>query len=92
MKRQWISTLVAVTALSTSTVQASPELAKAACGRCHDFEIEKKGPTYKAMAAKYKDDEQAAMKAIYDPKAEHPKVKAKKDDVIAIVRWMMTQK
>ena len=91
MKAPLISIVIAATLLCANAAQANPEMAKAACGRCHDAE-QKKGPTYKAMAAKYNGDEQAALKAINDPKAEHPKVKAKEDDVKAVVKWMMTQK
>ena len=91
MKTQWINAVFAAGVLCASAAQASQEMAKSACGRCHDISARKKGPTYPAMAARFKDDEQAALKAIYDPKAEHPKVKAKEDDVKAIVKWMLTQ-
>ena len=92
MKVPLISIVIAATLLCANAAQASPEMAKAACGRCHDAEQKKSGPTYKAIAAEYNGDEQAVLTAINDPKNEHPRVRAKEDDVKAIVKWVVTQK
>lgn len=92
MKVPLISIVIAASLLCANAAQANPEMAKKACGRCHDAEQEKSGPTYKAMAAKHNGDEQAVLTAIYDPKNEHPRVRAKEDDVKAIVKWIVTQK
>ncbi len=92
MKASLISIVLAASLLGSNAAQASPELAKAKCGRCHDAEKEKAGPTYKVMAAKYKGDEQAVLTAIKDPKTEHPRVRAKEDEVTAIVKWIVTLK
>ena len=51
----------------------------------------KKGPSYKSMAAKYKGNEAGALKAITDPKGDHPEVKAKPEEVTTVVKWMLTQ-
>ena len=39
-----------------------PAAGKAKCGACHDVEMKKMGPSYMAIAAKYKGDADAAGK------------------------------
>ena len=91
MKTLLISAFLAAGVLAAGTVQASPEAAEKACGKCHDLDKKKKGPSYKAMAAKFKGDEAAAMKAM-DPNGDHPAVKAKDEDIKAAVKWVLQQK
>ena len=91
MKLLLISAFVAASLLSAGAAQASADAAQKACGKCHDMEKKKKGPSYKAMAAKFKGDEAAVIKAM-DPKGDHPEVKAKDDEIKAAVKWMLEQK
>jgi len=91
MKDMLISTLVAVGVLTTGMAWANADLANANCGKCHEMDKKKKGPSYKAMAAKYKGNEAGALKAIEDPKGDHPEVKIKPEDMKTVVKWMLTQ-
>lgn len=52
------SLMVAGTALAADM----PAAGKAKCGACHDVEMKKMGPSYKAIAAKYKGDADAVGK------------------------------
>jgi cytochrome c len=92
MRAILIPAVVVAAVLASGAARANPELANASCGKCHEMDKKKKGPSYKAMAAKYKGDEAAALKAIQDPKNDHPEVKAKAEDVTAIVKWVLQQK
>lgn len=91
MKAVLTSALVALAVLAPGAAQASPEMAANLCGKCHDMEKKKKGPTYKAMATKFKGKEADALKAIEDPKNDHPEIKGKPDDVRTVVKWMLQQ-
>lgn len=91
MKALLIPALLVAGILAAGTVQASPEAAEKACGKCHDMDKKKKGPSYKAMAAKFKGDEAAMTKAM-DPNGDHPAVKAKDEDIKAAVKWVLQQK
>jgi cytochrome c len=91
MKVVLISVLIALGALVSGQARASADLANANCGKCHEMDKKKKGPSYKAMAAKYKGNEAGALKAIEDPKGDHPEVKVKAEDVKTVVKWMLTQ-
>ena len=91
MKALLIPALLVAAILAAGTAQASPEAAEKACGKCHDMDKKKKGPSYKAMAAKFKGDE-AAMNKAMDPNGDHPAVKAKDEDIKAAVKWVLQQK
>jgi cytochrome c len=91
MKLVLASALIAFGVLTAGAAQASADLANANCGKCHEMDKKKKGPSYKTMAAKYKGNEAGAVKAITDPKGDHPEVKAKPDDINSIVKWMVQQ-
>lgn len=95
MKAVLMSAVVAAAALSAGMAQASPDLAKSAgCVKCHDMDKTKKGaPGFKEVAVKYKgkaDAETTILKSINDPKGDHPEIKAKQDDVKAVVKWMLS--
>ncbi|MFN8867074.1 MAG: c-type cytochrome [Pseudomonadota bacterium] len=90
MKTLLASIFVAVGVLGSGAAIASADLANANCGKCHEMDKKKKGPSYKAIAAKYKGREADALKAA-DPKADHPEFKAKDEDVRAIVKWILAQ-
>jgi cytochrome c len=91
MKILLIASLVALGSLMAAPARASADLANANCGKCHEMDKKKKGPSYKAMAAKYKGNEAGALKAIEDPKADHPEVKIKAEDMKAVVKWVLQQ-
>jgi cytochrome c len=91
MKLLIVSAMLCVGLLATGAARANADLAQANCGKCHEMDKKKKGPSYKAMAAKYKGNEAGAIKAMTDPKGDHPEVKAKPEDVATVVKWMLTQ-
>ena len=94
MKAVLISVIVAVGALSAGLAQAGPEdVAKAQCGKCHELDKKKKGPSFQEAAKKYKgkaDAEAAMIKVITDTKGDHPEIKASPDDIKAVVKWILT--
>jgi cytochrome c len=90
MKTLLASILIAAGVLASGAALASADLANANCGKCHEMDKKKKGPSYKAIAAKYKGREADAVKAV-DPKGDHPEFKAKDEDVRAIVKWILAQ-
>jgi len=92
MKRVLMIPSLAVAALLAAPLaHANADLAAKHCAKCHDMEKKKKGPTYKAMSAKFKGKEAEAMSAITDPKNDHPEVKTKGDELATIVKWMLQQ-
>ena len=91
MKLLIVSAMLSIGLLATGAARASADLANANCGKCHEMDKKKKGPSYQSMAAKYKGNEAGALKAISDPKGDHPEVKAKPEEVTTVVKWMLTQ-
>jgi cytochrome c len=91
MKTVLIAAAVALGVLAVMPARASADLANANCGKCHEMDKKKKGPSYKAMAAKYKGNEAGALKAIEDPKGDHPEMKVKPEDVKTVVKWILQQ-
>lgn len=90
MKTALAAVIVAGALLAAGAAQANADLANKHCSKCHEMDKKKKGPSYKAIAAKYKGREADALKAA-DPKADHPEFKAKDEDVRAIVKWILAQ-
>lgn len=93
MKSLLIAPVVAAGLLFAGAAQASPDLAKANCGKCHEMDKKLKGPSFKAMATKYKgkaDAEATMFKFVKDPSGDHPEFKAKDEDVKAILKWVTT--
>jgi cytochrome c len=91
MKVVLISALIALGVLMSGQALASADLANANCGKCHEMDKKKKGPSYKAIAAKYKGNEAGALKAVEDPKGDHPEMKVKPEDVKTVVKWILQQ-
>ena len=94
MKVVLASALVAFGVLTAGVAQANADLADANCGKCHEMDKKKKGPSWKTVAAKYKgkaDGEAAALKAVTDPKGDHPEFKAKPEDTKAVIKWVLSQ-
>jgi cytochrome c len=91
MKLLIVCAMLSIGLLATGAARASADLANAQCGKCHEMDKKKKGPSYKTMAAKYKGNEAGAVKAITDPKGDHPEVKAKPEELTTVVKWVLTQ-
>jgi cytochrome c len=93
MKSVLIASLVTAGVLFAGAAHASPQLAEAACGKCHEMDKKKKGPSYKAAAAKWKGKANAEadmFKLVKDPNGDHPEFKAKDDDTKAVIKWILT--
>jgi cytochrome c len=85
--------MVALAAATATPAQASPELAKAKCGKCHEMDKKKKGPPYKESAAKFKgkpDAENTMFKLVTDPKGDHPEFEASPEDTRAVLKWILS--
>lgn len=91
MKVVLISAFIALGVLMSGQARANADLANANCGKCHEMDKKKKGPSYKAIAAKYKGNEAGALKAVEDPKGDHPEMKVKPEDVKTVVKWILQQ-
>ena len=95
MKSVLIASLVAAGVLFTGAAQANADLAQAKCGKCHEMDKKKKGPSYKATAAKYKgkaDAEATIFKAISDKDGDHPEIKgASPDEIKTVIKWVLAQ-
>ena len=95
MKRFLIvaATAVGFVGAGAGTASAQEALAKSSgCMTCHDIAKTKLAPAFKDTAAKYKGkaDAEATLVAKISAKKDHPEVKAKPDDVKAIVKWILT--
>jgi cytochrome c len=86
-----MSVLIALGVLTAGVARANADLANANCGKCHEMDKKKKGPSYKSIAAKYKGNEAGALKAVEDPKGDHPETKVKPEDVKTVVKWILQQ-
>jgi cytochrome c len=84
---------VAIMLAGTATASASEELAKSkGCMACHSVGAKKVGPAYKDVSARYKgnaDAESALVEKISQAKG-HPKVAAQRDEVLTLVRWVLS--
>ena len=94
MKSVLIACLLTAGVLFAGAARANPELAQANCGKCHELDKKKKGPSSKTTAAKRKGKagaEDEMFKLINDPKGDHPEFKAKPEDQKAVIKWILTQ-
>jgi cytochrome c len=74
----------------SSGAMASEAVAKSAgCNKCHAMDSEKDGPSYKALAKKFKGKDEAAVVAAIKGNSEHSKLKAKDDDLKTIAGWLL---
>ena len=83
---------MAMIAAGTAVAQDQSALAKSSgCLNCHAVDAKKMGPSFKATAAKYKGnaDAEAMLVAKITAAKDHPEVKAKPDDVRALVKWIL---
>lgn len=93
MKNFVLCVLLAAGVFAAGVASANADLAQANCGKCHEMDKKKKGPSWKTMAGKYKgkaDAEAAALKATTDPNGDHPEFKAKPEDIKTVIKWMLT--
>jgi cytochrome c len=94
MQKLLAASLVAAGVLLAGAAQANADLAKAQCGKCHEMDKKKKGPSYKQTAADYKgkaDAEATLFKKITDPKGDHPEMKATPDETRTVLKWILQQ-
>jgi cytochrome c len=89
--------------LSAFPVAASDELAKKhACFACHTVDKKMVGPSYKDVAAKYRDDKTAPAKladkvkngsqGVWGAVPMPPNTTVPDADVNALVKWILSQK
>lgn len=73
---------------------ASEDLAKSAgcTAKCHAMDAKKKGPSFKATAAKYKGkaDAEAAMTASFKKEHDPADVKISDGDLNKLVKWIVS--
>ncbi len=90
MKSVLIAAAVALGLTAAGAAQASEELAKSSgCLTCHNVTGKKIGPGLKDVGAKYKSPaDQAKLVEKLSSAKGHPAVKAKPEDLKAIVAWL----
>lgn len=85
------SMLIAATAaavLAAGNAYASEDLAKSSgCMKCHAIDAKKKGPSFKASAAKYKGKEAELTK---EWKENHEDVKISDADLSKLLKWILS--
>lgn len=88
MKSFLIAATAATVIAFSGTASASEALAqKNGCTKCHDVEKKKKGPSFKASAAKFKGKEAELTKQW---KEDHEDVKISDDDLGALLKWVLS--
>ena len=96
MKTALAAAIVAAGLLTAGAAQANADLANKHCSKCHEMDKKKKGPAYKATAAKYKgkaDAEATLVKAVMDSSGDHPEMTTKPsaDEVRTVIKWVLQQ-
>ncbi len=95
--------LATVGVLATGNAAASEKLAQSSgCMTCHAIDRKAIGPSYKEIAAKYRDDKAAEANLIKKVKAGGsgvwgsipmpPNAHVKEDDIKSMVQWILTVK
>ncbi|GMV47724.1 MAG: hypothetical protein AMXMBFR66_31220 [Pseudomonadota bacterium] len=93
MRTVLIASAVTASVLFAGVAHANPQLAEANCGKCHEMDKKKKGPSYKTTAAKWKgkaNAEAEMFKLVKDKDGDHPEIKAKDDDIKTVIKWILT--
>ena len=86
--------LTSAAVLAAGTANATEALAKGAgCLNCHAIDGKKMAPSFKEISTKFKGkaDAESALLAKLTAGKEHPEVKAKPDDVKALVKFVLSQ-
>jgi cytochrome c len=94
MKSVVIAAVVAAGLACAGTASAQEALAKSSgCLNCHDIAAKKIGPSFKESAAKFKGkaDAEATLFTKISTAQGHPEVKAKGDDLKALIKWVLSQ-
>ena len=94
MKSVVIAAVVAAGLAFAGTASAQEALAKSSgCLNCHDIAAKKIGPSFKESAAKFKGkaDAEATLFTKLSTANGHPEVKAKPDDLKALIKWVLSQ-
>lgn len=95
--------LVSLGVLTAGNAAASEKLAQSSgCMTCHTVDRKVIGPSYKEIAAKYRNDKSAEANLVKKVKSGGsgvwgstpmpPNAHVKEDDIKAIVQWMLTLK
>lgn len=103
MKRVLFAAATLIAAVATTPAQANEELAKKyACFSCHAVDKKLVGPSYKDVAAKYRNDKTAEAKLVEKVKKGGagvwgqtpmpPNASVPDADVKALVKWVLSLK
>ena len=98
-----IAALAAAGLFATGTAAANEKLAQSSgCMTCHAIDKKTIGPSYKEVAAKYRNDKNAEANLVKKVKAGGsgvwgstpmpPNAHVKEDDIKTIVHWVLTLK
>ena len=90
-----VLSMVGALAGGVALAQSGPEVLKAkGCLNCHETDKKKIGPSYKDVAAKYKDDKGAEARLIAKIKdgKDHPKIPASDAELKAAVEYVLQMK
>lgn len=93
MKKIALTVMTSMALAAAGVANAQETLAKASgCLNCHAVEGKKVAPSFKDLAAKHKGkpDAEATLVAKLTAAKEHPAVKAKPEDVKALVKWALS--
>lgn len=93
MKQFLIASMIATGVFFAGAASANPDLAKAQCGKCHEMDKKKKGPSFTESAAKFKGKagaEETMFKLATDPKGDHPEMKTTPEDTRTVIKWILT--
>lgn len=102
MKSAFVA-LAAISVLAAGNAAASEKLAQTSgCMTCHAIDKKLIGPSYKEVAAKYRNDKgaeanlvkkvKAGGSGVWGPTPMPPNAHVKEDDIKAIVHWALTLK
>lgn len=102
MKSAFVA-LAAISVLAAGNAAASEKLAQTSgCMTCHAIDKKLIGPSYKEVAAKYRNDKgaeanlvkkvKAGGSGVWGPTPMPPNAHVKEDDIKAIVHWVLTLK
>jgi cytochrome c len=94
MKAALITLTAAGILAASGSAFAQEDLAKSAgcTAKCHAVDAKKKGPAFKATAAKYKGkpDAEAAVTASFKKEHDPADVKVSDGDLNKLVKWILT--